>query len=199
MVRVEAPLRAFDTDARPQHGAIEIERDAREPRLPRGVVGQAAEELTHPLSHGGGRLLERAGHRPVTGQLPQPGKAHEDRISLQQREVPQPRAAHEQHSDQRQGDPERAVVAVEAADREDLPEPIRKARAIDEAPEHLEPPVRAQLLLGEDDRKIGLDTAANCAFPYSHECGLFGGGRLVALSSIPPSGPLSIRGFPLTF
>ena len=38
-------------------------------------------------------------------------------------------------------------------------------------------------------------TAANCAFPYFHECGLFGGGSLVALSSIPPSGPLSIRGF----
>jgi hypothetical protein len=98
----------------------------------------------------------------------QPGEAQEDRISLQKREVAQPRATHEQHPDQRQGDLKRAVVAVEAANREDVPGPLRKTRVIDEAPEHLESAVRAQLFLGENDRKFGLDTAANCAFPYSH-------------------------------
>ena len=172
MVRVEAPLGSFREKARAQHRAIEIERDAREFRLSRRVVRQASKQLAQPFAHGEGRLLQRARHRAIAWQLLQAGKAQEDRIALQHPQVPQPGASEQEHADQRQRDAERSVVAVELADREHLSEPLREARAIDEAPKQLEPTVRAQLLVGELDGKIGLDTASNQAFPYSHERGL---------------------------
>jgi len=74
-------------------------------------------------------------------------------------------------------------------------EALRKARTIQKTPLQLDPPVRAQLLYAKDDRKITLATASNRVFPYSHGCGPFGEERLLALSSIPPKGPLSIRAF----
>jgi hypothetical protein len=187
--------RALREESRAQHGPIEIDRGTRKTGLPGGVVRDLAKQPAELVTDHSGRLLQRIGDRAVCGELLQTGEAEEQRVPLQDPQVTQSRPAEQQHTHQGQRDAKRSIVAIELPDREDLLEPLRKARTIDETPEQLDPPVRAELLVAEDDRKIALDTASNRVFPYSHECGPLGGGRLVALSSIPPTGPLSIWAF----
>lgn len=195
MVGVETPLGAFRKEPRPQHRAIEIDRDARQAGTPCGVVRHLAKQTAEPVAHVGGRLLQRVRHGAVGGKPMETREAQKQRIVLQQAQVSQPRAAEQEHPHQRQRDAERSVVAIEPADREHVLESFGKARAIEEAPKQFDAAVRAELLFGENDRKIGLDAAANSAFLSSHDSGPFGGGGCVRTFFLPPTGPLSIRAF----
>jgi hypothetical protein len=164
VVRIETALGAVHGDAGPQYRAVELERQPRKRCVTKRVVSHLPQQIAEPLAHRRGRLLQRARDRPICGQLPEPCETHEDRIALQQRQMAQAAAADQQHPDQRQGDPERAVVAIEAPDREDLLQSARESRTIEIAAQDLETTVGAQLLSRENDRKICLDTASNCTF-----------------------------------
>ena len=58
---------------------------------------------------------------------------------------------------------------------------LDEAGAIEEPPDQFQSVVGGECFLSKRDGKIALDTGSNRAFPYSYECGPFGGGRLVML------------------
>jgi hypothetical protein len=145
--------------------AVHVQGQPRELAVARGVVSHVSKQLSEAIPHLERRLLERVGHGAIGREPLQPGKAKKQRVALEIPKMPKPRAAEQQHAHQRQRDPKGAVVAVEAADREDSLQPLREARAVHEASEQLEASVGAELLLGEHNRQIALDTAPDCPFP----------------------------------
>ena len=67
----------------------------------------------------------------------------------------------QQHAHQGQGDAKGAVVTIELAEGEDVAQPIAEAGAFQQPAEDLQTAMGGELLLGKDDRKVGLGTASN--------------------------------------
>ncbi len=87
MVGVEAALGAFGEQPCPQHGAIEIDRDARESGRASGVEGHVAKQTAEPVAHVRGRLLQRVRHGAVAGKTMEACEAQKQRIVLQHTQV----------------------------------------------------------------------------------------------------------------
>ena len=165
MVGIEAALRPADPIPGPDDGAIEIDRGPSERTGVEGRGGDLPKQGIQTLAKARGDLLEPAGDRALIRHPLETCKAQEERVPRHHPGMAQPQAAHQQQADHEQRHPQRAVVRIEAAIREDGSEPVHESGSLEEASEELQAGVSGERLLRELDPQIALDTGAHSAFP----------------------------------
>jgi hypothetical protein len=170
MMRIEAAKGPGDRRAGADHGAVDIDGEARhlEPRQ------RVEHDLPIQLNEGPQRLLREASQpvadRARRGQPGESGEATDEGIADEILHMLQSTRPDVEEREEQQSEPRAAVVATEPGTRG--VQAARKLEAAHVPPHQFEATVRGELLRDERDRQIPLDHLPQRLYAQAHQRGL---------------------------
>ena len=140
---------------RADHGAIDIDREARQRQAREGLDDEVVVELDERGQRPLGELPQPVAHRARRGQARQPAEARDQRIAGDVAQVLQPARAHVQQCQHEQSEPAPTIISARRGTRG--PQPLRQVELAQVAAEQFQPAIRGQLLVRELHMQRPLD------------------------------------------
>jgi hypothetical protein len=179
---IEAAEGPADGRPRADHGAIHVDRQARQRQALDRLDDEGMVELDQRRQRGVGELAQPVPHRARRRQARQSAEACDQRIAGDVAQVLQAARPDVQQGQHEQGESAPTIIPARRGARG--PQPLRQVDLPQVAAEQFQPAVRGQFLVRELDVQRALDHPAQARYAQSHQRGLLCVGSDMGMSSL---------------